>query len=138
MQGKSPALALPRHPPKRLAMTDTRETGRILDLRYDADGLITAVCTHAETGDVLMLAHMNAKALAATLENGKATFWSRSRAALWVKGETSGHFLTVTEARIDCDQDAVWLKCLPAGPACHTGEASCFYRRIVDGVLVRD
>ena len=81
---------------------------------------------------------MNADALKATLDSGKATFWSRSRAALWVKGETSGHTLSVKEARIDCDQDAVWLKCLPAGPACHTGEASCFYRRIEAGALVRD
>lgn len=106
--------------------------------KYDAHGLITAVCTHAETGEVLMLAHMNADALKVTLESGKATFWSRSRGRLWMKGESSGHVLHVTEARIDCDQDAVWLKCLPDGPACHTGEASCFYRRIVDGELVRD
>ena len=119
-------------------MANTRETGMALDPRYDADGLITAVCTHAETGDVLMIAHMNAEALNTTLESGKATFWSRSRRALWTKGETSGHFLLVTETRIDCDQDAVWLKCLPAGPACHTGEASCFYRRVEHGVLVRD
>ncbi len=115
-----------------------RETGTLLDPRYDVDGLITAVCTHAVTGDVLMLAHMNAEALAATLNTGRATFWSRSRAKFWMKGEESGHILTVVEARIDCDQDAVWLKCLPAGPACHTGEASCFYRRIEDGALVRD
>lgn len=119
-------------------MTDIRETGLTLDPRYDANGLIAAVCTHAETGDLLMLAHMNAEALQLTLETGKASFWSRSRAALWVKGETSGHFLNVIEARIDCDQDAVWLRCLPDGPACHTGEASCFYRRIEDGALVRD
>lgn len=119
-------------------MTDKRETGLTLDPRYDANGLITAVCTHAETGDLLMVAHMNAEALSKTIESGKATFWSRSRAALWVKGETSGHFLGVTEARIDCDQDAVWLKCLPGGPACHTGEASCFYRRIEGNVLARD
>lgn len=119
-------------------MTDIRETGLALDPRYDAHGLITAVCTHAETGEVLMLAHMNADALRMTLESGKATFWSRSRSALWVKGETSGHVLVVTEARIDCDQDAVWLKCLPDGPACHTGAASCFYRRIDGNTLVRE
>lgn len=119
-------------------MTDIRETGVTLDPHYDANGLIAAVCTHAETGDVLMVAHMNADALRMTLESGKATFWSRSRAALWVKGETSGHFLNVTDARIDCDQDAVWLKCLPDGPACHTGEASCFYRIIKGNVLARD
>lgn len=119
-------------------MTNARETGLTLDPRYDADGLITAVCTHAETGEVLMIAHMNAEALNATLAGGKATFWSRSRRALWTKGETSGHFLAVKETRVDCDQDAVWLKCIPAGPACHTGEASCFYRRVEHGALVRD
>lgn len=119
-------------------MSNTIETGSALTPKYDANGLVTAVCTHVESGDVLMVAHMNAQALSATLETGRATFWSRSRQALWVKGETSGHFLNVREARIDCDQDAVWLRCAPEGPACHTGESSCFYRRIVDGVLVRD
>ncbi len=119
-------------------MTNVRETSSILDPRFDSNGLITAVCTHAETGEVLMLAHMNAPALEMTVETGRATFWSRSRAVLWVKGETSGHFLNVIETRIDCDQDAVWLKCIPEGPACHTGEASCFYRRIDGKVLVRD
>jgi phosphoribosyl-AMP cyclohydrolase len=114
-----------------------RETGLVLDPKYDANGLITAVVTHSETGDVLMLAHMNAEALALTLSSRKATFWSRSRGALWVKGETSGHVLSVVEVRIDCDQDAVWLKCLPAGPACHTGEASCFYRVVDGGGLVK-
>jgi phosphoribosyl-AMP cyclohydrolase len=118
-------------------MSNERETGRALDPKYDANGLITAVCTHAETGDVLMLAHMNAEALAKTLECGTAWFWSRSRGRLWQKGESSGHILTVIEARIDCDQDAVWLKCHPAGPACHTGQGSCFYRRIEGGALVR-
>ena len=116
---------------------DDRETGLLLNPKYDANGLITAVVTHAETGDVLMLAHMNAEALALTLSSSKATFWSRSRGALWVKGETSGHVLAVVEVRIDCDQDAVWLKCLPAGPACHTGEASCFYRVVEGDGLVK-
>jgi phosphoribosyl-AMP cyclohydrolase len=116
---------------------DDRETGLVLDPKYDANGLITAVVSHAESGDVLMLAHMNAEALSLTLSSGKAHFWSRSRGALWMKGETSGHILSVAEIRIDCDQDAVWLKCLPAGPACHTGEASCFYRVIEGGGLVR-
>ena len=83
-----------------------------------------------------MVAHMNAEALAATRATGRATFWSRSRQALWVKGETSGHFLTVVDLRIDCDQDAVWLKVEPAGPACHTGERSCFYRRVTADGLV--
>lgn len=119
-------------------MTNMRENSLVLDPRYDADGLITAVCTHAETGDVLMVAHMNADALKATLEGGKATFWSRSRSVLWTKGETSGHFLAVKETRIDCDQDAIWLKCMPTGPACHTGQESCFYRRVEGGMLARD
>ena len=118
-------------------MTDNRESGSALDPKFDEDGLITAVCTHAESGDLLMVAHMNASALAETLSAKRATFWSRSRQALWTKGETSGHFLEVVEARVDCDQDAIWLKCLPHGPACHTGEASCFYRRVEDGALVR-
>jgi phosphoribosyl-AMP cyclohydrolase len=111
-------------------MTDPRETGSRLDPKYDANGLITAVVTHAATGDVLMVAHMNADALAATIAGGEAVFWSRSRARLWKKGETSGHVLRVTEMRIDCDQDALWIKAEPAGPACHTGEVSCFYRRV--------
>lgn len=119
-------------------MNDMRETGLALDPKFDANGLITAVCTDEASGVVLMLAHMNAEALEVTLKTGKATFWSRSRAALWVKGETSGHVLHVTEARVDCDQDAIWLKCIPDGPACHTGEESCFFRRIENGALVRD
>ena len=119
-------------------MTNERETGSALDPKYDANGLITAVVTDAVSGDVLMVAHMNADALAATMASGEATFWSRSRARLWKKGETSGNVLRVIEMRIDCDQDALWIKALPAGPACHTGEASCFYRRIESGALVRD
>lgn len=119
-------------------MTNEREAGTTLDPKYDAAGLITAVATDAASGEVLMLAHMNAEALAATLETGEATFWSRSRGRLWKKGETSGHTLRVVEARIDCDQDAVWLRVEPHGPACHTGERSCFYRRIEGGKLVRE
>lgn len=111
-------------------MDQDREQGSALDPRYDAAGLITAVVTDHLSGEVLMLAHMNAAALAATLESGEATFFSRSRGRLWKKGETSGNVMRVVEARIDCDQDAVWLRCKPAGPACHTGERSCFYRRI--------
>jgi len=107
-----------------------REHGAMLDPRYDAAGLVTAVVTDHISGDVLMVAHMNAEALAATLASREATFYSRSRGRLWKKGETSGHVMKVVEARIDCDQDAVWLRCEPAGPACHTGEPSCFYRRI--------
>ena len=84
-----------------------------------------------------MLAHMNAEALAATVATGEAHFWSRSRGKLWKKGETSGHILRVVDIRIDCDQDAVWLIVDAAGPACHTGEHSCFYRRVEGGRLER-
>jgi phosphoribosyl-AMP cyclohydrolase len=115
---------------------DARDTGLTLDPKYDAAGLVTAVATDAATGELLMVAHMNAEALAATLESGEATFWSRSRGRLWKKGETSGHVLRVVEVRIDCDQDALWLRVEPAGPACHTGARSCFFRRIEDGRLV--
>jgi phosphoribosyl-AMP cyclohydrolase len=111
-------------------MNDPRETGLDLDPRYDAAGLITAVVTDAVSGEVLMVAHMNAEALAATRASGEATFWSRSRARLWRKGETSGNVLKVRELRVDCDQDAVWVIAEAAGPACHTGARSCFYRRI--------
>lgn len=116
-------------------MTNDRETGLKLDPKYDANGLVTAVATHGDS--VLMVAHMNAEALAKTMETGEATFWSRSRGQLWKKGETSGHVLKVRELRVDCDQDAIWLIVDPVGPACHTGEPSCFYRRAEDGALVR-
>lgn len=119
-------------------MDDARETGAELRPKWGPDGLITGVVTHAETGDLLMVAHLNAEALRLTLDTGEATFWSRSRGRIWKKGETSGHVLRVVEARIDCDQDALWLRAIPAGPACHTGAPSCFYRRIEDGRLVRD
>lgn len=118
-------------------MTDDRDSTLDLNPRYDADGLITAVATDAATGEPLMLAHMNGEALAKTLESGEAWFWSRSKRRLWKKGESSGNVLRVVEARIDCDQDALWLKVEPAGPACHTGERSCFFRRVEGGKLVR-
>jgi len=112
-----------------------------LDLtpRFDAAGLITAVVTDAASGDLLMVAHMNAEALRLTIESGDAWYWSRSRGELWRKGATSGHVQKVTELRIDCDQDAVWLKVDQTGPACHTGAPSCFYRvvRSADGRLER-
>ncbi|MGC6331363.1 phosphoribosyl-AMP cyclohydrolase [Rhizorhabdus sp. FW153] len=111
-------------------MDQDREKGSRLLPRFDAAGLITAVVTDHRTGEVLMLAHMNEEALQATMASGQATFFSRSRNRLWKKGETSGNVMRVVEARIDCDQDAVWLRCEAAGPACHTGERSCFYRRI--------
>jgi phosphoribosyl-AMP cyclohydrolase len=117
-------------------MNKELEAGRDLNPKYDANGLITAVCTDASSGELLMVAHMNAEALGLTLATKEAVFWSRSRSRLWKKGEESGHVLDVVEARIDCDQDAIWLRCSPRGPACHTGERSCFYRRIEGGVLV--
>ncbi|MEG3146894.1 phosphoribosyl-AMP cyclohydrolase [Sphingomonas sp. RT2P30] len=117
-------------------MPDSREPGLTLDPKYDASGLITAVATDRTSGELLMLAHMNAEALAATIATGEAHFWSRSRGRLWKKGETSGHVLHVVEMRIDCDQDALWLIVDAQGPACHTGERSCFYRRIDGDGLV--
>ena len=114
----------------------TIETTHRLTPRYDAQGLVTAFVTHAETGEPLMLAHMNAEALAATIAGGEAVFWSRSRARLWRKGEESGNVLAVVEIRVDCDQDALWLRCRPAGPACHTGAKTCFYRRVEGDRLV--
>ncbi|NWK95221.1 phosphoribosyl-AMP cyclohydrolase [Sphingobium lactosutens] len=111
-------------------MDDARDMGLTLNPKYDGDGLITAVVTDDATGEVLMVAHMNAQALALTVETGLAHFWSRSRQSLWKKGETSGHMLQVRDLRIDCDQDAVWVKAVPAGPTCHTGARSCFFRRI--------
>lgn len=119
-------------------MADPRETGLTLDPKFDAAGLITAVVTDHGSGALLMVAHMNADALSATIASGEAVFWSRSRGALWRKGETSGNVLRVVEIRVDCDQDAVWLRVEPAGPACHTGAASCFYRRIDGDRLIRD
>lgn len=119
--------------------SDTIEQVKTLGARFDASGLIPAIAQDAKSGDVLMLAWMNAEALRLTLETGRATYWSRSRQALWVKGETSGHTQHVVEARIDCDQDAVLLRVEQTGPACHTGERSCFYRAIgPDGSLTRD
>jgi phosphoribosyl-AMP cyclohydrolase len=105
--------------------------------RFDANGLIAAVATHADTGEVLMFAWMNAEALALTLSTGEAHYFSRSRGALWHKGATSGQVQIVAEARIDCDQDCVWLKVRPQGDggACHTGARSCFYRIIENGAL---
>jgi phosphoribosyl-AMP cyclohydrolase len=111
-------------------MSDARDTGFTLDPKYDRDGLVTAVVTDDASGELLMVAHMNAQALRLTIDTGLAHFWSRSRQALWKKGETSGHMLAVRDLRIDCDQDAVWVKAAPAGPTCHTGARSCFFRRI--------
>ena len=98
--------------------------------KFDATGLLTGVVVDRASKDVLMVAFLNREALDATLETGFAHFWSRSRGQLWCKGETSGNRLTVKEIRVDCDQDALVLICDPAGPACHTGAQSCFYRAI--------
>lgn len=99
--------------------------------KFDADGLVTAVVTDVKTGDVLMVAHMNAEALRDTIATGEAWFYSRSRKKLWKKGETSGHVQRIAELRVDCDQDSLWLKVEQVGPgACHTGRRSCFYRTV--------
>ena len=106
----------------------SRETSGPFEPRFDAAGLLTAVAVDAASGKVLMLAHMDAEALAKTRETGLAHFHSRSRDRLWMKGESSGHILRVVEIRVDCDQDALVLRVEAAGAACHTGERSCFYR----------
>ena len=103
--------------------------------RFDDKGLLTAVCQHAGNGEILMLAFMNEEALGKTRETGLAHFYSRSRGTLWLKGETSGNTLSVKEILVDCDQDALVLKVMPAGPACHTGRTSCFYRLLEDDGL---
>jgi phosphoribosyl-AMP cyclohydrolase len=106
------------------------EEGSAFTPRFDANGLVTAVATDADSGEVLMVAHMNAEALALSIETGIAHYWSRSRKSLWKKGETSGNFQQITEIRVDCDQDAVWIKVRPQGDksTCHTGRRTCFYR----------
>jgi phosphoribosyl-AMP cyclohydrolase len=111
-----------------------REGGSIFAPRFDPAGLLTAVVVDHASGDVLVVAHMNADALKATLATGKVHFWSRSRGVLWMKGETSGHFLSVEALFVDCDQDALLVRATPAGPTCHTGASSCFYRQLaLDG-----
>jgi phosphoribosyl-AMP cyclohydrolase len=114
------------------------ERGATLAPRFNAEGLVAAIASHAETGEVLMLGWMNDEALAATLRTGEVHYWSRSRNELWHKGATSGQVQVVVEARVDCDQDALWLKVLPQGDggACHVGFRSCFYRVVEDGRLV--
>ncbi len=109
------------------------EEGTAFTPRFDADGLIVCITRDARDGQILMLAHMNAEALRLTLETGIAHYWSRSRKALWRKGDTSGQIQRVTEIRTDCDQDALLMTVEPGGDggACHTGRRSCFYRRLV-------
>lgn len=106
------------------------------DLKFDANGLIPAVVQNKETKEVLMVAYMNADTIKKTMETGRATFWSRSRKEVWVKGETSGNYMYVEEMRVDCDGDCLVLLANPAGAACHTGNRSCFYRTVKDGELV--
>ena len=107
------------------------EEGLAFTPKFDADGLITAVVTDAKSGGVLMVAHMNEEAIRKTVASGEAWYYSRSRKTLWRKGETSGHTQRVVELRVDCDQDALWLKVEQAGEgACHTGRRSCFYRAV--------
>lgn len=112
-----------------------REQGSAFLPRFDSQGLLTAVVIDSTTKDVLMVAFMDAEALAKTRETGLAHFHSRSRGKLWLKGETSGHFLRVEEIRVDCDQDALVVLARPDGPACHTGAVSCFYRRLEGDAL---
>ena len=102
-------------------------------LRYDAHGLIPAIAQDAATGDVLMMAWMNAESVARTLETGRVTYWSRSRQAFWIKGETSGHTQKLVEMRVDCDRDTLLLLIEQTGPACHTNRRSCFFTAIRDG-----
>jgi phosphoribosyl-AMP cyclohydrolase len=110
---------------------DQVEEGQVLAPKFDADGLVTCVVTDAWSGEVLMVAHMNAEALARTIETAEAWYYSRSRKELWRKGETSGHTQRVVEMRVDCDQDALWMRVEQAGAgACHTGRSSCFYRTV--------
>ncbi|MDX8434085.1 MULTISPECIES: phosphoribosyl-AMP cyclohydrolase [Mesorhizobium] len=122
------ALQFPEAPSDKKAL----EEGTAFSPRFDAAGLVTAVVTDAEDGKLLMVAHMNAEALALTLETGIAHYWSRSRNALWKKGETSGNVQTVVEMLTDCDQDSIWLrvKVLGHDATCHTGRRSCFYRTV--------
>jgi phosphoribosyl-AMP cyclohydrolase len=112
-----------------------REEGLEFQPKFDASGLVICVATDAASGDVLMVAHMNDEALRKTVASGEAWYFSRSRNALWRKGESSGHTQRVVEMRLDCDQDAIWIRVEQTGAACHTGRRSCFYRKIdtVDG-----
>lgn len=118
-------------------MSDTIETTLAFTPRFDASGLIPVVTVDAKDGAVLMLAYMNRAALDATLATKQATYWSRSRQALWRKGETSGHTQRVVSLKVDCDQDALLMAVEQTGPACHTGERSCFYRAVEGDALRR-
>ena len=108
----------------------------IAELTFDRDGLVAAIAQSAKTGEVLMLAYMNADAVRETLESGRVCYWSRSRQALWRKGESSGHVQKLVELRYDCDSDALLLLVAQTGPACHTNRPNCFYRAVRDGQVV--
>ncbi|WP_265502335.1 phosphoribosyl-AMP cyclohydrolase [Paracoccus beibuensis] len=105
-----------------------------LSLKYDAAGLIPAIAQDAVTGEVLMMAWMNAESVARTLESGRVTYWSRSRQSFWIKGESSGHVQKLVELRVDCDRDCLLVLVEQTGPACHTNRRSCFYSAVRDGV----
>ena len=105
-------------------------------LKYDANGLIPCIAQDEDTGDVLMMAWMNADAVAQTLVTGRVTYWSRSRAAFWIKGETSGHVQHLVALRVDCDRDCLLVRVRQHGPACHTNRRSCFYTVVRDGAEV--
>lgn len=107
------------------------EEGLTFQPKYDSNGLITAVISDHENGQILMIGHMNEEALKLTLSTGQVHFYSRSRQKLWKKGESSGHILHMTDMFTDCDQDALWIKARPDGPTCHTMRQSCFYRRVL-------
>lgn len=105
------------------------------EIKYDTSGLIPAIVQDAKTNEVLMLAYMNAESLGLTLSTGETHFWSRSRHKLWHKGETSGNIQSVVDVRIDCDADTLLIRIQPAGPACHTGNQTCFYREMTKAFL---
>ena len=115
------------------AEINDREEALKFQPKFDAAGLVTCVATDAGSGEVLMVAHMNEEALRKTISSGEAWYFSRSRNSLWRKGETSGHGQRVVEMRMDCDQDAVWIRVEQTGAACHTGRRSCFYRKVGGG-----
>jgi phosphoribosyl-AMP cyclohydrolase len=115
------------------AVINDIEEGLQFQPKFDGSGLVTCVATDVITGDVLMVAHMNDEALRKTIASGEAWYFSRARNALWRKGETSGHVQRVVEMRMDCDQDAIWIRVEQTGAACHTGRRSCFYRAVTAG-----
>jgi phosphoribosyl-AMP cyclohydrolase len=131
MPGSSPGMTAEIAAIAMANQSTDMEEGLAFAPQFGADGLVTAVVTDAKSGDVLMVAHMNAQALCRTIESGEAWYYSRSRKQLWKKGESSGHVQRVVELRVDCDQDALWLKVEQQGAgACHTGRRSCFYRAV--------